>query len=53
MSNKLSLFIVGLPRSGTKLLRELLNNHDNIFIPSIEAYFIPHLTKEWGGASVR
>jgi hypothetical protein len=49
MSNKLSLFIVGLPRSGTKLLRELLNNHDNIFIPSIEAYFIPHLTKEWGG----
>ncbi|SHG68590.1 Sulfotransferase family protein [Fodinibius roseus] len=44
---KLSLFIVGLPRSGTKLLRELLNNHDQIFIPSIEAYFIPHLVQKY------
>ncbi|MEX2485547.1 MAG: sulfotransferase [Brumimicrobium sp.] len=46
--NRLSLFIVGLPRSGTKLLRELLNNHSKIFIPKIEAYFIPHLVEKYG-----
>lgn len=44
--NNLSLFVLGLPRSGTKLLRELLNNHEEIFIPSIEAYFIPHLIEK-------
>lgn len=47
-NNQLSLFVVGLPRSGTKLLRELLNNHSEIFIPSIEAYFVPHLIKRYG-----
>lgn len=46
--NTLSFFIVGLPRSGTKLLRELLNNHSQIFIPSVEAYFIPHLVRKYG-----
>ncbi|MEQ9423714.1 MAG: sulfotransferase [Cyclobacteriaceae bacterium] len=35
------LFIIGLPRSGTKLLRELLNNNDFIAIPTVETHFIP------------
>ncbi len=41
------LFIVGLPRSGTKLLRELLNNHSQIGIPSIETEFLPYLHLNW------
>lgn|SRR5690625_410295 len=48
MSEDISLFIIGLPRSGTKLIRELLNNHNDIYIPSIEAYFIPHLIRKYG-----
>lgn len=47
MKGQISLFIVGLPRSGTKLLRELLNNHSNIFMPSIEAFFIPHIINKY------
>ena len=34
------LFILGYPRSGTKLLRSLLNNHTKIYIPSNETNFI-------------
>ncbi|MEM9829702.1 MAG: sulfotransferase [Bacteroidota bacterium] len=37
------LFIVGMPRSGTKLLRNLLNQHPEISIPSVETHFIPYL----------
>lgn len=40
------LFIIGMPRSGTKLLRTLLNNHRQIFIPSIETNFI-HKMNRW------
>jgi hypothetical protein len=35
------IFIVGRPRSGTKLLRELLNQHSRISIPFWESSFIP------------
>ncbi len=37
------LFIVGLSRSGTKLVRDLLNNHIDISIPEFETHFIPDL----------
>lgn len=36
------IFIVGLPRSGTKLLRGLLNNHTRIHIPGNESHIIPY-----------
>lgn len=41
------LFIVGLPRSGTKLLRTVLNNHPKIQIPTIETGFLPFWISEW------
>ncbi|MAO57891.1 MAG: hypothetical protein CL549_11475 [Alcanivorax sp.] len=43
-----NLFIIGMPRSGTKLFRALLNNHPRIFIPHIETAFIPTLIKGYG-----
>jgi hypothetical protein len=42
------LFIVGLPRSGTKLLRGLLNRHPEIGIPTRESHFIPQLVARFG-----
>jgi len=36
------IFLVGLPRSGTKLLRELLNNHSRIAITIKESNFLPY-----------
>jgi Sulfotransferase family len=39
------LFIVGMPRSGTKLLRGLLNQHSRIRIPDIETDFLPFLAR--------
>ena len=35
------IFLVGMPRSGTKLLRDLLNNHSMIGIAPNESHFIP------------
>lgn len=40
------LFIVGFPRSGTKLLRRILNNHPDVFIAS-ELLFLPYLLDNW------
>lgn len=42
------LFIVGMPRSGTKLLRDLLNQHPDISIPDVESHFITGMVKNFG-----
>src|SRR5690606_37383780 len=39
------IFIVGFPRSGTKLLRALVNNHPAIFIPASETECLPWLVQ--------
>ena len=41
------LFIIGMPRSGTKLFRELLNGHSQISIPPVETDFLPYWVKKW------
>lgn len=48
------VFIVGMPRSGTKLLRDLLNQHSHISIPSMESHFIPSFIERYGlGANLK
>lgn len=42
------IFLVGMPRSGTKLLREVLNNHSQIGITGFESHFIPYYHKNIG-----
>lgn len=42
------LFVVGMPRSGTKLLRELLNRHSRLGIPGVETEFLPWLAAHLG-----
>ena len=42
------LFIVGSPRSGTKLLRELLNRNPGINLCNPESHFIPYLYRSFG-----
>ncbi len=37
-----------MPRSGTKLLRGILNNHPEIAFPSFETEFLPYLVNKWG-----
>ena len=41
------LFIVGMPRSGTKLLRALLNRHAGVRIANIETEFLPWLARRF------
>ena len=41
------LFIVGMPRSGTKLLRGMLNQHPEIGIPLNETEFLPAWIRRW------
>jgi hypothetical protein len=41
------LFIIGMPRSGTKLLRGLLNEHELIRILPLETNFFHFLDSEW------
>jgi hypothetical protein len=39
-------FVVGHPRSGTKMLRELLNRSPDVWISDVETHFIPRLTRD-------
>ena len=41
------IFIIGMPRSGTKLLRGLLNKHPKLSFLSGETEFLPYLDKYW------
>ena len=41
------LFVVGLPRSGTKLLRSLLNEHSQIQLTGVESGFLPYWASRW------
>lgn len=41
------LFLVGMPRSGTKLLRGLLVQNPDIFIPSVETDFLQYWISNW------
>ena len=41
------VFLTGMPRSGTKLLRGLLNEHPRISIPDFETEFFPYWVKNW------
>lgn len=41
------LFVVGMPRSGTKLLRGLLNQHPNLGIPLAETEFLVDWARRW------
>lgn len=42
------IFLVGMPRSGTKLLRDLLNRNLDVGIHSLESDFIPHMVNKFG-----
>ncbi len=41
------LFVIGMPRSGTKLLRELLKGNPRIGVPSAETEFLPYWVNHW------
>jgi hypothetical protein len=41
-------FVVGNPRSGTKMFRELLNRSPDIWISDVESHFIPRFTRDIG-----
>ncbi len=42
------IFVVGMPRSGTKLLRSLIAQHPDIGISEIESHFIPYMIATFG-----
>lgn len=42
------VFLSGMPRSGTKLLRDLLNNHSRVAIPENESLFLPKAIRRFG-----
>jgi hypothetical protein len=42
------VFIVGMPRSGTKLMRALLNQHPQINLTLAESHFIPYFVRKFG-----
>ena len=41
------VFVVGMPRSGTKLLRDLMNQHPMIAIPPVETELLPRWADRW------
>jgi len=41
------IFIIGMVRSGTKLLREILNGHSNISIPAYETECLIYWERNW------
>lgn len=41
------LFLVGMPRSGTKLLRDMLNQAERIRFSPIETEFLPYWVRHW------
>jgi hypothetical protein len=41
-------FVVGNPRSGTKMLRELLNASPDLWMSEVESHFIPRFTRTIG-----
>ena len=41
------LFIIGMPRSGTKLVRSILNQHSNIRLTLVETEFLPYWVRTW------
>lgn len=43
------VFVVGCPRSGTTLLRRILNAHSLIAIPKVETHWIPKFYKKGDG----
>lgn len=47
------IFLLGLARSGTKLFRDLLNNHDQIAILPLESNFIPKLHRRFNNRNLR
>ncbi len=44
------LFVVGFPRSGTKLMRALLNQHPGVSLTLAESQFIPYVLKTFGAS---
>ena len=46
-SRRPPLFVVGMPRSGTKLLRDLLNQHPLVGIPEAETELLPDWALRW------
>ena len=42
-------FVVGNPRSGTKMLRELLNASPDLWMSEVESHFIPKFTRAIAG----
>ncbi len=42
------VFIVGMPRSGTTLMRALLNQHPRVSLALTESHFIPHFISTFG-----
>jgi Sulfotransferase family len=48
MSFRGPVFIIGMPRSGTKLMRALLNQHPQINLTLAESHFIPYFIRKFG-----